>query len=82
MDEPTQGVDVAGRRDIGVVVRDLADQGVSVVLCSSDFDELVQLCDRVLVLNRGRAVAIVDRQELTEERLTLLCTEVIDEVTT
>lgn len=82
MDEPTQGVDVAGRRDIGVVVRDLADQGVSVVLCSSDFDELVQLCDRVLVLNRGRAVAIVDRQELTEERLTLLCTEVLDEVTT
>jgi ABC-type sugar transport system ATPase subunit len=82
LDEPTQGVDVAGRRDIGVMICDLADQGVAVVLCSSDFDELVQLCDRVLVLDRGRAVATVTRDELSEERLTLLCTEVPEEVTT
>jgi ABC-type sugar transport system ATPase subunit len=59
----------------------LADGGVAVLLASSDFDELVQLCDRVLVLDRGAVVASVDRAELTVDRLTLLCTQSRDEVT-
>ncbi|HWI22471.1 MAG TPA: sugar ABC transporter ATP-binding protein [Baekduia sp.] len=74
LDEPTQGVDIGAKREIASIARDLADQGVAVLVGSSDVDELVELCDRVLVLNRGEIVADVDRRELSEERLTLLST--------
>jgi len=53
LDEPTQGVDVGGRSAIFSVIRDAADLGATVVLCSSDDEELAELCDRVIVLMHG-----------------------------
>ena len=74
LDEPTQGVDIGAKHEIGQIIRRLADEGVAVLVGSSDFEELVPLCDRALVLSRGRLVADVSRDELSEERLTLLST--------
>jgi ribose transport system ATP-binding protein len=62
--EPTRGVDVAARADIHAVVREIAARSVPVVLASSDINEIVDVCDRVLVMRRG---AIVD--ELTGQRM-------------
>lgn len=76
LDEPTQGVDIGAKHEIGQIVRDLADDGVAVLVGSSDFDELVPLCDRVLVLDRGRIVADVPSKDLSEERLTALCARI------
>lgn len=73
LDEPTQGVDIGAKHEIGQIIRDLADEGVAVVVGSSDFDELVPICDRVLVLDRGHIVADVSAAELTVGRLTMLC---------
>jgi AI-2 transport system ATP-binding protein len=53
LDEPTRGVDVAARNDIYAIIRNLARQGVTVLLISSDFDEVVQLSDRILVMAFG-----------------------------
>jgi ribose transport system ATP-binding protein len=57
LDEPTQGVDVSSRAEIYSLVRAAADEGMAVIVASSDFDELVGLCDRILVMAEGRIVA-------------------------
>ncbi|MDO8211079.1 sugar ABC transporter ATP-binding protein [Conexibacter sp. CPCC 206217] len=72
VDEPTQGVDVAGKQEIGTALQRLAAGGCAIVLASSDFDEIGELCDRVLVLDRGVAVGIYARGEINEERLAAL----------
>ncbi|UPO76965.1 sugar ABC transporter ATP-binding protein [Arthrobacter sp. Helios] len=53
LDEPTQGVDVMSRQDIYRTLRGLAGQGCGILVASSDLDELIELCDRVLVLVDG-----------------------------
>jgi ribose transport system ATP-binding protein len=66
VDEPTQGVDVGARADIHVLIKNaIAERGCAVVV-SSDLEELVDLCDRVLVLVGGRIVAELTGAEITE----------------
>ncbi len=55
--EPTHGVDVGARHDIFQVVRDAADDGAAVMLVSNEYEDLAQLCDRVLVMRQGRIAA-------------------------
>jgi ABC-type sugar transport system ATPase subunit len=64
LDEPTQGVDVAGRAEIHARVRALAASGVAVLLISSELDELLALSDRVAVLRRGRLAGTLAGAEL------------------
>lgn len=70
LDEPTQGVDVVARTEIYNSVRDAATRGCAVVLASSDHDELAILCDRVIVLESGRAVAHLTGPMLTPDTIT------------
>lgn len=72
VDEPTQGVDVAGKADIGEELRRLARGGCAVLVASSDFDEVGELCDRVLVLDRGEVVGIFDHGTVDEEKLAVI----------
>ena len=68
-DEPTQGVDVGARAEIYRILREVAEQGVPVVVASSDTLELEGLCDRVVVMSRGRIVDEIPREELGERRI-------------
>ena len=61
-EEPTQGVDVAARFDIYDALRAKADEGVAVIVKSSDPLELAGLCDRVLVMSRGTIVAEIPQR--------------------
>lgn len=65
-DEPTQGVDVRARLEIYRMLRAGADAGLAVAVVSSDAAELAGLCDRVVVLSRGRVVAELDGDGLSE----------------
>jgi ribose transport system ATP-binding protein len=65
-DEPTQGVDVRSRVDIYRMLREGADAGLAVAVVSSDAAELAGLCDRVIVLSRGRIVAELDGERSSE----------------
>jgi ribose transport system ATP-binding protein len=68
-DEPTQGVDVGARAEIYRILREVSAGGVPVVLASSDALELEGLCDRVIVMSRGQAVATLEGDDVTEERI-------------
>jgi ribose transport system ATP-binding protein len=68
-EEPTQGVDVGARFDIYEALRGKADEGLSAIVKSSDPLELAGLCDRVVVMSRGRIVEEIPREELGERRI-------------
>lgn len=69
LDEPTRGVDVGARAELYAVIRRLADEGLAVLLVSSEVPEVLGLADRVLVLREGRVVHAADAQELDEHRV-------------
>ena len=68
-EEPTQGVDVGARFDIYEALRAKADEGIAAIVKSSDPIELAGLCDRVVVMSRGRIVEEIPRAELGERRI-------------
>jgi ribose transport system ATP-binding protein len=68
-DEPTQGVDVGARLDIYHALRAKAAEGTAVIVKSSDPIELSGLCDRVVVMSRGRIVDEIQRADLDERRI-------------
>ena len=69
MDEPTRGVDVGAKSEIHHILRDLASQGVGVVVISSELPEIIGLCDRALVIRDGRVAGEVHGNDMTEEAL-------------
>lgn len=69
LDEPTRGVDVGARAELYAVVRRLADEGLAVLLVSSEVPEVLGLADRVLVLREGRVVHAAPARELDEHRV-------------
>jgi ribose transport system ATP-binding protein len=71
--EPTQGVDIASRAQIFGIVRAAADAGAGVLIASSEYGDLAHLCDRVLVLHRGRVAAELSGGRLTEDTIMRNC---------
>ena len=71
VDEPTQGVDIGTRSDIYEILKGLADKGFSILFISSDFEEILGVCDRIVVLTEGRVAADVPADLLDEEKLTM-----------
>ena len=73
-DEPTQGVDVGAKAEIHRLIRQLAGRGTTVVLISSDMDEIVAESDRVAVMHEGRITGILDKAACTPEAIMQLAT--------
>lgn len=69
LDEPTQGVDPASARGLLNEVAERASRGVAVLVCSGDFEQLAEICHRVLVFNHGSIVAQLSGENLTEDAL-------------
>jgi rhamnose transport system ATP-binding protein len=66
-DEPTRGIDVGAKTEVHGIIRDLASQGVAIIVISSDLPEVLALADRVLVMREGRQTAVLGREEATAE---------------
>ncbi len=69
LDEPTRGIDVGAKFEIYAIINDLADQGRGVVLISSEMPELLGMCDRIYVMNKGAFVGELDRADASQERI-------------
>ncbi len=69
LDEPTRGVDIGAKAEIYALIRALAADGTAVLVISSELPELLQLCDRIAVMARGRIAGDLPAAEATEETL-------------
>lgn len=69
LDEPTRGVDIGAKFEIQSIVRDYVDKGLGVLLISSEFEELIEGADRIVVLRDGRSVAELQNPGITEDAL-------------
>jgi len=60
LDEPTRGIDVGAKFEIYQLILNLANEGKSVIMVSSEMPELIGICDRILVMSNGRVAGILD----------------------
>lgn len=74
LDEPTRGLDIAAKRDVHDVVRELAAAGKGIIVSSSEAEEIAALCHRALVLSQGKMRGELGRQELTDANILRLAT--------
>ncbi len=70
MDEPTRGIDAAARGDIYSIIHKLRDEGVAILLVSSDMEEIVELSDRAVCVFQGRVNAELCKEQITQDNLT------------
>jgi len=71
-DEPTRGIDVGAKSEIHSIMMELANEGVSIIMVSSELPEIMTVCDRVIVMCEGRITGELMRDELTEEAVVTL----------
>jgi ribose transport system ATP-binding protein len=69
VDEPTRGIDVGAKAEVHALLARLAEQGVGVIVVSSDLPEILAVSDRVLVIKKGRVAAELPKAEATQERI-------------
>ncbi len=73
-DEPTRGIDVGAKAEIYQLIRKLAAEGVSVIVISSEMEEVLGISDRIAVMHEGRLTGILDRPQFSEEAVMRLAT--------
>jgi ribose transport system ATP-binding protein len=71
LDEPTRGVDIGAKKIIHKAIADIAAQGNSVILFTSDLPEMVGLCDRAVIMRQGHIIGEIDRKNINESSLLL-----------
>jgi ribose transport system ATP-binding protein len=69
LSDPTRGIDVGTKQEIYQLLRDLADEGTAIVFYSTDYEELIGCCDRVLVLYDGRITRTLEGPDITEANI-------------
>lgn len=69
LDEPTQGIDVGAKNEIYQIISDLSEQGTSIIMVSSEMQENLSLCDRLITLYEGEVTGEIHHRDFTEERV-------------
>ncbi|HOO87673.1 MAG TPA: sugar ABC transporter ATP-binding protein, partial [Synergistales bacterium] len=77
LDEPTRGIDVGAKYEIYSIMSELASQGKSIIMISSEMPELLGMTDRILVMSQGRLAGIVETKETSEEDIMRLATKYV-----
>jgi ABC-type sugar transport system ATPase subunit len=80
MDEPTRGIDVHAKEQVYGLVRNLAQQGISIIFVSSELEEVLYVADRILVLNRGRIIKEISSHDADLEEILALAMKEEEEI--
>ena len=71
LDEPTRGIDVGAKQEVNHAIAQLADRGTAVLMISSELEQLMGMCDRIIVFNRGELGGIFERSAFDSEAILL-----------
>lgn len=82
LDEPTHGVDVGAKSEIYQLMRTLADEGMSILLISSELPEILAMSDRIVVMHEGKMTGVFDREDCTEDRIMGCATGMMESIVT
>lgn len=77
MDEPTRGVDVGAKYEIYKLIIELASEGKSIIIASSEMAELIGICDRILVMSNGKVAGEVEASNATQEEIMTLASKYV-----
>ncbi len=77
LDEPTRGIDVGAKYEIYQLIIDLANEGKSVIVVSSEMPELLGICDRIMVMSNGHLSGILDIEDATQEEIMRLAAQYV-----
>ncbi len=75
LDEPTRGVDVGAKAEIYTIMNELVKQGMSIIMISSELPEIINMSDRVYVMNDGRVTGCLDHESVTQEGIMQLAAQ-------
>ena len=75
MDEPTRGIDVGAKYEIYCIIAEMAKQGKSIIMISSEMSELIGMSDRIMVMCDGRVTGFIDGKEANQENIMALATQ-------
>ncbi len=77
LDDPTRGIDVGAKYEIYRLMRELASQGIAIIMISSELEEVLGMSDRIMVMSEGHSAGILAAAEATQERIMALATGTI-----
>ena len=80
LDEPTKGIDVGSKSEIYQLINEFAAQGIAVIIISSELPELLNMCDRFIVMAEGRVVGELSKEEADENSVMALATSTLKKV--
>ena len=69
LDEPTRGIDVGAKAEIYTIINELAKQGLAIILLSSEMQEVMNMSDRMLIMNEGRITGELDHKDYSQEKI-------------
>lgn len=75
LDEPTHGIDVGSKAQVHEVMKQLASEGIGILMISSDLPEILRMSDRILVVSHGRLVKTMDNDNVTQEEIMMYATQ-------
>lgn len=69
LDEPTRGIDVGAKQEIYRIMNELCDGGMSIIMISSEMEEVIGMSDRILVMHEGKMAGMLDRKDFSQEKI-------------
>lgn len=74
LDDPTRGVDVGAKYEIYKLMNELAEQGIALIMISSELEEVIGMSDRIMVMREGQSAGMLDIADATQEKIMALAT--------
>ena len=74
MDDPTRGIDVGAKYEIYKLMNQLAEEGIAIIMISSELEEVIGMSDRIMVMNQQRSMGIIERKDFDQEKIMGLAT--------
>ena len=76
LDEPTRGIDIGAKNEIYKLMNEMVQDGITIIMISSELPEFIGMCDRAYTMYEGRITGELQREELTQENIMKLVTGV------